>query len=148
MLKQGINFETMCPNYYSNLETQHQVYLDAWVKIECVIENHVCCIVSRCYYRFQALSRYTFLLQYLNRNLLVRSYDNLAYRIRVWNGSMLLGSFGCNIERRNYRNKNTENNTQKTMKALRPHCDNYLQFDIQLFHNNHRQISELLDANS
>ena len=59
MLKQGINFETMCPNYYSNLETQHQVYLDAWVKIECVIENHVCCIVSRCYYRFQALSRYT-----------------------------------------------------------------------------------------
>ena len=37
---------------------------------------------------------------------------------------------------------------QKTMKALRPHCDNYLQFDIQLFHNNHRQISELLDANS
>jgi len=45
VLKQGINIQTMCPNYILFRNTTSyllQVYLGAWVKIETVIENHVC----------------------------------------------------------------------------------------------------------
>ena len=46
VLKQSINIKTMCANYileFRNI-TSHllQVYLGVWVKIETVIENHVC----------------------------------------------------------------------------------------------------------
>jgi len=46
VLKQSINIKTMCVNYileFRNI-TSHllQVYLGVWVKIETVIENHVC----------------------------------------------------------------------------------------------------------
>ena len=44
--KQGINIKTMCSNYileFRNTKSHLlQVYLGAWVKIEIVIENHVC----------------------------------------------------------------------------------------------------------
>ena len=46
VLKQGINIKTMCPNYilkFRNTKSHIlQVYLGAWVKLEIVIENHVC----------------------------------------------------------------------------------------------------------
>ena len=46
VLKQGINIKTMCPNYIIELRNTKshilQVYLGAWVKLEIVIENHVC----------------------------------------------------------------------------------------------------------
>jgi len=46
VLKQGINIKTMHPNYILEFRNMNshllQVYLGAWVKIEIVIENHVC----------------------------------------------------------------------------------------------------------
>ena len=54
--KQGINIKTMCPNYIHEFKNTKshllQVYLDEWVKIEIVIENHACQIVGHCYYSF------------------------------------------------------------------------------------------------
>ena len=45
-LKQSINIKTMCVNYileFRNIISHLlQVYLGVWVKIETVIENHVC----------------------------------------------------------------------------------------------------------
>ena len=45
VLKQSINTKMMCPNYieFRNIKFHLlQVYLGAWVKIQIVIENHVC----------------------------------------------------------------------------------------------------------
>ena len=60
VFKQGINIKTMCPNYTLEIRNTQshvlQVYHGAWVKVETVIENHVCYIASHCYYSFQALS--------------------------------------------------------------------------------------------
>jgi len=46
VLKQGINIKTMWLNYileFRNTQSHLlQVYLGAWVKIEIVIEKHVC----------------------------------------------------------------------------------------------------------
>ena len=44
VLKQGINIQTMCPNYIHEFKNMHshllQIYLGQWIKIESVIENH------------------------------------------------------------------------------------------------------------
>ena len=46
MLKQGNNIKTNCPNYILKFKNMNslllEVYLGARVKIETVIENHVC----------------------------------------------------------------------------------------------------------
>jgi len=46
VLKQGIQNNTTCPDYKLEFRKMKshllQVYLGAWVKIEIVIENHVC----------------------------------------------------------------------------------------------------------
>jgi len=46
VFKQNTNIKTMCPNYIPKFRNTQshllQVYLGAWVKVEIVIENHVC----------------------------------------------------------------------------------------------------------
>ena len=43
VLKQGINIKTMCPNYtFEFRNTKSHLLQGAWVKIENIIENHVC----------------------------------------------------------------------------------------------------------
>jgi len=43
VLKQGININTMCPNYiFEFINTKSHLLQGAWVKIEIIIENHVC----------------------------------------------------------------------------------------------------------
>jgi len=60
VLKQDINIKTTSPNYILELRNTNshllQVYLGACVKIEIVIKNHVCLIVSHCFYSVQTLS--------------------------------------------------------------------------------------------
>ena len=50
----------MCPYYILEFRNTKsyllQVYVGTSAKIEIVIKNHVCWIVSHCYYSFQALS--------------------------------------------------------------------------------------------
>jgi len=54
------SIKRMCTDYrleFRNLNSHLlQFYLGALVKIEIVIENHVCYIVGHCHYRFQAIS--------------------------------------------------------------------------------------------
>jgi len=46
VLRQGINIQTMCPNYILEFRNAisylFHVYLSAWVTIKIVIKNHVC----------------------------------------------------------------------------------------------------------
>ena len=55
MFKQDIDTKTVWPYYILEyINTWPQIYLDAWAKIEIVIENHVCLIVGHCYYTFSS----------------------------------------------------------------------------------------------
>jgi len=47
----------MFPNYILEFRNT-KVYLGWWVKIQIVIENHVCSIVVHCYHSSQAISWY------------------------------------------------------------------------------------------